>query len=197
LASTTNLDLSRQKFRAYAFNNPCLLIRDYAVPKLLFKHDESQIAGVINSLSYDNRGNLRIRAEVTHPLAARCNAFSIGARILEYEIVDGDNENFHALISNAEVTEVSLTDRPANPHAVVQSRSRIAPVEPYLKTLSEHTDLAIKGIQIIQRGFQMLAEMQVNATPPRRAAPQRPPMISAPRRSTQFQQLVQQLESRA
>lgn len=97
LASTTDIDLSRQRFRAYAFNNPCLLLSGYPLPKLLYKHDESQIAGTIQSLGYDDRGNLRICAEVTHDLAKRCNAFSIGARILEYSLVDTDTENFHAL----------------------------------------------------------------------------------------------------
>jgi len=66
LASTTDVDLSRQKFRAYAFCNLFLTLKGYELPPLYYKHDESQIAGTIDALSYDDKGNLKIRAEVTH-----------------------------------------------------------------------------------------------------------------------------------
>jgi hypothetical protein len=39
-------------------------------------------------LSYDDRCNVRIVAEVTHELAKLCNAFSVGGVVLKYEIRD-------------------------------------------------------------------------------------------------------------
>ena len=112
LASTTDIDLGRQKFRGWAFDNLCLALKGYPLPKLLYKHDDDQIAGRITSLGYDDKGRLRISAEVTHPLAKLCSAFSVGAKLNTYEIKDADNTNFHALITSAEITEISLTDCP-------------------------------------------------------------------------------------
>ena len=205
-ASTTDVDLSRQKFRAYAFSNLCLYLKGYALPKLLYRHDESQIAGTIESLSYDDRGSLKIRAEVRHAQAARCNAFSVGARFLEYEIVDADNKNFHALIRSAEITEVSLTDAPCDPRALVQSRHRATAMNAYRKTQAEQTDLMIRGVRLIQRQIEVL--QQVIAAPAReapRAEVRRAPMIiSAPRRprveahrATPFGALVSAMERKS
>ena len=43
---------------------------------------------------------------MTHELARRCGAFSIGAKILAYEIRDADRPSFHALvITSAEVAK--------------------------------------------------------------------------------------------
>ena len=78
-ASTSDIDLARQRFKPWAFTNLCLFLSGYPKPPLLFKHDSTQVAGIIESLQFDDHGNLRIVAEVTHPLAKRCNAFGIGA----------------------------------------------------------------------------------------------------------------------
>lgn len=190
-ASTTDIDLSRQKFRAYAFNHPCLLLRNYRRPPLLYRHNENQIAGTVANLSYDSQGNLKICAEVRHAQAARCNAFSIGARVLEYEIRDADNANFHAEIIKAEIIEVSLTDAPANPQTLVRSRHRAAPVGAYLKTLADQTDLTIRRVKIIQRQFELLhAAIKAPARTAPRPTIRRVP-ISAPRRPTPFSSLVE------
>jgi hypothetical protein len=122
LAATSDLDLDRVKLRAYAFGFPLLFRRGF--PPLLFKHDPAHPAGRIESLSYDEGGCLLIRATVTHELARRCGAFSIGARVIEYEMRDVDGPNFYAVINCAELTEVSLTSTPANPKAVVRHRYR-------------------------------------------------------------------------
>jgi hypothetical protein len=98
-ASTTDIDGERMKFRRLAFNNPFFWLSGYKLPPLLYKHDPEQIAGEIESLTYDKAGNLKIRAHVTHEKAARCNAFSVRAKILEYELIDTDSKNFHALVA--------------------------------------------------------------------------------------------------
>lgn len=121
LAATTDIDAQRMKLRAYAFGFP-LRRKSRDVP-LLYRHDPEQVAGRIDEIDYDARGNLRIRALVTHPLAKRCGAFSIGARILDYELRDETGPDFHALVTNAELCEVSMTPAPANPYARVTRRT--------------------------------------------------------------------------
>jgi phage head maturation protease len=60
---------------------------------------------------------------VTDPIARRCNAFSVGVTVRdEYEIINADRPDFYALIKYAELTEISLTDTPANIHARVHNR---------------------------------------------------------------------------
>lgn len=146
LASTTDIDLTRQKFRGWAFSNLCLYLKGYPFPKLLYRHDESEVAGEITKLSYEDRGQLRISAQVSHERAKRCTAFSVTARILEYEIREADSPDFHALISNAEIVEISLTDRPANPRALVLSRTPTAPTPPFIQAMGQQANLAIKAV---------------------------------------------------
>ena len=40
LASTSDIDFGRQKFRPYCFDNLCLTLKGYPFPKLYMKHDE-------------------------------------------------------------------------------------------------------------------------------------------------------------
>ena len=117
-ASTCDLDLERVKMRGWAFVWP---LRCERVP-LLWKHDLSDVAGTVDELSYDDSGQLKIRATVTHRVARRAGAFSVGARVISYEMRDTDGPNFYATIKSAELLEVSLTDAPANPMAVVWHR---------------------------------------------------------------------------
>jgi Caudovirus prohead serine protease len=118
-ASTSDIDLQRTKFRAYCFGYPLTL---RAMPPLYLKHDSASPAGLVEKLSYDAKGLLLIEAQVTHELARRCGAFSISARVLDYEIKDADSASYHALVTSAEICEVSLTDVPANPNALVKNR---------------------------------------------------------------------------
>ncbi len=209
LASTSDIDLDRVAFRRYAFCNPCLLIKNYARPPLLYKHDETQIAGEIDSLTYDEHGNLKIRAVVTHQEAKRCGAFSIRAKILAYELRETESRNFHAVVSDAEVVEVSLTDIPCNPRALVQSRYRSAPVAGYLAAVDEHHSLMIRRIGIVQQMAQLLQQTcqrrEPTPEPTRQCASDDTPRTktrvnSQPafqrRPRTEFSRLVQQLNNR-
>lgn len=117
---------------------------------MLYKHDPNQIAGQIQSLEYDARGNVRIVAEVDHELARRCPAFSVGAVVKAYELRDEGSPNFHAVITEAEITEISLTELPANPFALVESRYSVPPHR-------EFYDKATRGIAIIQEMLHTIA----------------------------------------
>ena len=206
LAATTDIDLGRQKFRGWAFSNPCLLLSNYPKPPLYWRHDETRTVGEITTLKFDHRGQLQISARVDDPLARRANAFSVGAKVLEYSLVDDDTENFHALITRAEICEISLTDRPCNPNAVVRSRDRAVMGE-YLKTLHTQSDLMIRSVQIVQQGFDALAKMyreQASVTParptPRPQQARRPRVVmmaSEPHRATPFGKLVDAMEQRS
>lgn len=80
----------------------------YPRPPLLYKHDPEQVDGTIANLDYEDRGQVRIVADVNHELARRCNAFSICAAIIQYEIRNADSADFFALITKAKIDEESL-----------------------------------------------------------------------------------------
>ena len=206
-ASTSDVDLERVAFRRYAFCNPCLLIKNYARPPLLYKHDEAQVAGEIDSLTYDELGNLKIRATVTHEQAKRCGAFSIRAKISAYRLCETETRNFHAVVTDAEIVEVSLTDTPANPFALVQHRHRAAPVAAYLDAIGDFNALMIKRIGVVQQMAQLLQQTCQRREPPPEPTRQRVSdvtpraevrhvPISTPRRPTQFSTLVEALNER-
>jgi phage head maturation protease len=132
--TTDSVDGDRCAFRKYAFGYP--LRRQYRDVPLLYKHDPNQVAGKIDDLEYDF-GNLCVWATVTHPEAKRCGAFSIAATVIDYEIVNGDTPDFFALIKSAELNEISLTDNPSNPHALVMDRYRVSPAVQTLDLLTE------------------------------------------------------------
>jgi hypothetical protein len=155
-ASTADVDLDRVAFRRYAFCNPALLLPTYARPPLLNKHNEAQVAGTIDSLSYDEHGNVKVRCTVTHKQAKRCGAFSIRAKILAYELRETDSNNFHAVVTDAEIVEISLTDCPANPRALVQHRHRAAPMAAYLDAINTTNTLMIRRIEIVKQMAELL-----------------------------------------
>ena len=106
------------RFRPYAFNNPCLRMKGYPLPELLYKHQYGQPAGEIASLTYDDKGNLRVVAHVVHELAKRCNAFSVGARINAYEIRDADSKNAHALVIRQRLPKTRIPNPGVRTHSL-------------------------------------------------------------------------------
>lgn len=122
VVTTPDLDLDRTLIAPRAFG-PVLPV----VP-LLYKHDHKQIAGTIRALDYTPAGGLRIHATVTHPLAARCPAFSFAARVDDYTMHATDSWRFFARVERATLLECSLTDVPANPKAIVLRRGKASPV---------------------------------------------------------------------
>jgi Caudovirus prohead serine protease len=151
-ASTTDVDLTRMRFAPRAFP-----LAGEPVP-LLWKHNPHEIAGTVDSLSYDAHGNLKVVATVDHPLVRRAGAFSVGARVLDYEIRDAGTPDFHALVTRAEITEISCTDIPANLAAPVQCRYK-DPFENYRKTLDERTHLYVCAFENMIAQVQMIAKI--------------------------------------
>jgi hypothetical protein len=189
------IDSDRMAFRKYCFP----LLSWAKPPPLLYRHDPKQIAGEIDTIDYDARGNLRVRALVHHELARRCPAFSIGARVDRYEIRNAERPDFFAFIEQGELLEVSLTDRPANPRALVTNRYRPSPA---LKTY----DLGIAAVSKCQEIIRLM-QQQIRAEPEPEAAgfqgrdttlmsPPRPQprMSTEPYRRGQFGRLVEAME---
>jgi phage head maturation protease len=116
-AATVDVDAERTRFAPHAFG----LLRASQV-KLLYRHDPTQIAGEVQDLCYDARGNLCIVAKVTHERAQRCGGFSIGGRVRSFKLHNANSKDFFAVVDDLALEEISLTETPANMNAVVQSR---------------------------------------------------------------------------
>jgi hypothetical protein len=113
--ATCETDLDHCKFRPYAFT---ILPWD-PPPPLHLRHATDRTVGHIDDLHYDNKGNFRIRAVVTDRHAARVGGFSVGARVIDYQMKDVDTGCFSALVTRAELTEISLTPIPSNPQLLL------------------------------------------------------------------------------
>jgi hypothetical protein len=147
-AATIDLDLDRTRLRPYAFGFP--LPRSCRSVPLLFKHRVDQPAGRIADIDYDAQGNLVIRAEVTHEVARRCGGFSIAAKVLEYEVRDVETPSFYAVINSAELNELSITDRPSNPNALVMFRYRMSPKVQFLDLIGERVARLVQLTHLIK-----------------------------------------------
>jgi hypothetical protein len=161
-AATRNMPLDRIMLRGWCFP---ILPWEMDKPKvrLLYKHKDDEVAGTIQRLAYDDHGQLKIKANITHPFAKLCGGFSVSAKILAYEMRETDDpKRFHAFVTNAELDEISLTNEPADPTALITRRGCPSSV--------------VKNFDIIQK---QLANVQalVAALPPHlfAAAPVREP----------------------
>jgi len=125
LASAPTIDVDRVKFLPHAFVLPK---RSEDCP-LLLEHEDKRVVGRIEDLSYSASGSLLIRAHVKDEAARRMPAFSVSARPLSWSVHDGGSSSFWIEISFAELVEISLTARPRNGRALVQSRHPLAPLD--------------------------------------------------------------------
>jgi hypothetical protein len=72
-------------------------------------------AGEILQMDYDPRGQLVVRAKVSHPEARRCGHFSIACTVREWRLCEIDDpRRFHGEIRQADIDEISLTPTPCN-----------------------------------------------------------------------------------
>jgi phage head maturation protease len=146
-AATTDLDLDRMRLVPFAFG-PAL---PHSVP-LLLRHDPAAVAGEIQRLHYDSHGNLRIRARVEHPEARRMSAFSVGIRIVECELHDAGSVRFHGVLKRVELSEVSITDRPSNPCAIVEQRIPAA-ISDFYSLMQQRVQCLGKYLQLVGQHY--------------------------------------------
>lgn len=158
IAASDRVDNERMAFRPFS-----LTYLPWRLPPLLFRHREP--AGTILKLAYDKFGRLIIDARVDHEEARRCNGLSVAATIEAYELRDHDDPNkFHAAITRADITEISLTPSPANPDCVVTMRGPISPA-------SEALDLVRNSVLRAQAVIEQLRQLNNKQPEP---APQQP-----------------------
>ena len=100
VAGTTTPDRERIRFRPWAFP----MLSGDPLPPLMYRHSD-ETAGYLETLEYDNKGQLLARAEfLTRPEAKRCTGLSVAARVLAYEIRHADSPDlFEGLITRAEI----------------------------------------------------------------------------------------------
>jgi hypothetical protein len=186
-ASPSSIDREHMKFASLCWRRPF----GKEIP-LLFRHQKDRVAGKL--LDIEARyGGLFVRALVTDAEAKRCPYFSVAATIHQYELRQVDDPAAaHALITSARLDEVSLVpDNPGHPDAIVEPTPAVV----------EFFNLAIRGVGIIQRQLELL--QQIAPAPPTPTPMSRPrspirraPVISSPRRPTQFSALAAALNER-
>ena len=147
LASTVDRDLEFCRFVKHAFGPEDQL----GQPPLLYDHEV--VAGHVDSLSYDGLGQLVASVTASHPIARRCSAFSVGARVLEYQVIDRGNGDFEALITNAKLTDISLVKLPVNPRAVVLHRRKPAPHDEFYSLMRRRVDIASRMLAYIKEAY--------------------------------------------
>ena len=146
LAPTGDIDHERVRFLPFAFGP---LPLPSHLP-LLYDHDPDQEAGCLDSLQYTATGNLEVVATVTHKMARRCGAWSVGARIHDFIIHDG--AGFYAEVRKATLTDISLVVAPGNPAALVTSRRPLAPTAEFYGLMERKIECIIKTTALIQKG---------------------------------------------
>ena len=202
-ASTGDVDHERMKFSGHAFG----LVSPRRT-KLLYRHDPNVVAGEVQELFYDEFGRLKIRCCVDHVEARRCGAFSISARVNEYRICNADTPDFFALINDATLDEISLTDAPSNRHALVRSRFPADARSKHLDTLLQWT----KAMQKLVTALPQLVAVDAGAMMHKasRSRPSRgdfmvgqahwadlPQRLPSPKRPTSFSELAMALNNRS
>lgn len=198
LAASTDLDSDRMLFAIGSLNWPDDLSR---LP-LLVRHSDT-VAGKVLSLDYRSDGKLLVSARVDDPLARRMPAFSIAATVIESEVRDeGSPSGFHFVVTKATLDHVAVTDRPANPHALVTSRRDAAPWD----DCSSHDDI-LAAVDRIRKVIDNLKLPVKSASEPVRhqcltLGPAPPHIYGMPaailhRRQTPFSKLVCEMTAKA
>jgi hypothetical protein len=158
IASAGIVDLERVKFRNWS-----LSFDPHALPPLLVRHDPERVAGVIESLTQDSAG-LHIIARVDDSEARRLPALSVAGTVHEWEMRNENASDWHAVVLKSTIDEVSLTDRPACPAALVRER---VPVSLY----GDYYALAIARVGKLIELARLIPRLE---PPPRPADVQRP-----------------------
>jgi phage head maturation protease len=146
-ATTLSRDLTRMQFAPYCFG----MALDASKVALLLRHDPAKSMGRVVSLSYDRQGALQAHVVITEEAGVRMPSYSIGCDVVKYRLTGETTSDYGAVIEEAVVRELSLTDRPAQPGARIQHRWPCA--------TSEFYTLAQRKIELLRTMTSMLVEM--------------------------------------
>ena len=70
--------------------------------QFMFNHTD-QCAGRIEQLAHNDRGELVVTAFVDHPMAVRCNAFSVSGDVIDYSLHDINTPDFFAKVGRIRI----------------------------------------------------------------------------------------------
>jgi hypothetical protein len=194
-ASTPDRDRQFMKFRSRSLFWPRKEI------PLRYCHGEE--AGTIEELHYDGHGRLLVCARVNHPQARRAPAFSVAATVEKWELRNVDDpQTFHALITQATLDEVSLTDKPCNPHALVRSRLCAPPSPSFHELMIKRVKCAIAMVDIVKTTYATTPANSAHghglpAPDGKSVACDRFDRAPKPRRQSDFSKLVAAMNQRA
>ncbi|MGQ2185268.1 hypothetical protein ACT4MK_18215 [Bradyrhizobium barranii] len=158
VCSSSAIDAERMSFKANS-----LSWGELSTIPLLLRHAGERV-GQIMQLDY-SAGMLRIKAKVEDETARRQPAFSIAAQIIDSEVRNADSPSaWHFVVSRAQITEVSLTDRPSNAAAVVLSRRDVRATD------TAYDDL-IGSINRLRSGLEAFVAGTIKSSEPESASP--------------------------
>ncbi|MDI2076503.1 hypothetical protein ABIF68_010395 [Bradyrhizobium japonicum] len=153
VCSSSAIDAERMSFKADSLSWSAL----DTIPLLLRHAGES--VGKILRLDYVD-GELQVGAKVDDLLAAQMPAFSIAATVLAAETISADSPaGFHFTIHRAVIDEVSLTDKPSNPKALIVSRRD-------LQSADQSYDDLIASINRFRGGLEAFIATTIKASEP-------------------------------
>lgn len=168
---------------------------------LLYRHRRP--AGEVLEVRRTDDG-LYVRALVHDDEAKRCTHFSVAATVHGYQLRDVDNsERFHALVTCATLDEITLTNAPANPAAMVRHRYRQSAAVEFYDIVkrgiicAQGVVAALRVINAVQQDDAPRLAVSARAspalkTPLHEASRHEPARITTPaRRKTEFRNLVE------
>jgi hypothetical protein len=128
----------------------------WALPKLLWRHREEEVGRVL-SLEWDGTG-LRANVETSHLEAMNAPGFSVCVTIEKYELKNTNSPDYFAEITRGWLENISLTDRPAHPMALIHQRAPACAQVAFL-------DLATAGFKTMIKIAQTLQQMEQPTCP--------------------------------
>ena len=145
VASSSAVDIDRVSFVPFCFGSQLPTV------PLLVEHDSSRSAGTV-APTYDAAGALHVRATVTGE-ARRYGAFSVSASNIQFKLVHPDRRDFYAQITSATLTEISLTEFPHLPTALILNRMPGDARGEFYDLMARRVNLVSQLIPIIQKGL--------------------------------------------
>lgn len=167
LASNSSIDLDRGRFKPGSIrvdpDNP---------PKLILRHDPAlREVGTIHDIEYRPNGDLIIDAIVVDPVAAALPGLSVGVTVHKFALHE-EGADPHGEVEEGVLSEISMTETPANLKCRVQSRR---PAEPFDLALLGWRRSVVEGYNLMRKQLDVFAQMAAEIDRQLKAAPKAPP----------------------
>jgi HK97 family phage prohead protease len=171
LASDSSVDLDRGRFAPGS-------IKLAEGLRLLLRHNPEREVGEIIDVDLKPNGDVVVDALITDPSAANLPGLSIGATVRKFSTHDAESRTgFRCEVEDCTVSEISLTEHPANLRCTVQERR---PVEPFDLSLLAWRRSVREGYAIMRKQLDVIGRMADQVQQLLESAPKAPP--AAPQR---------------